>query len=231
MHYRASNDWRGARGHFETKKTNSLFENQLAKFPATPLYLGDIERLIRVGTDRGLSVTISDSTDEYENLDDLIENRGKRVKNLSLAFAGESKYNAINLEIGESKISLRAPKDDKLLPAWHEMKSLIENRAPVQARYMKPTLWFFVEMGMLGVLSQSNWPPSGSLIRIAMLLFPFVMGFYSAYYIRISGGVYLQRQHEVEGFWDRNADKIYLLVIGAVLGAVGQFIVQKITPK
>ncbi|MGX7850936.1 hypothetical protein [Pseudomonas aeruginosa] len=220
------------------KTTFSLFDSKLVRFPPSSLYLTDIERLILIGADRGLNVKISDSTDEFDDLTDLIENRGKRIKSLNLIFSANSLpsilNNVIKLEIGEKGISLRSANDDKLLPAWLAMKTYIENHEPIYAPLMKPTVWLLIVLGVLAVLPRLSWAPSESFARVLILAVPAWLCLYSAYYLKKTS-VYLQKKHEIEGFWDRNGEKILLAVfsalIGAVLSVAGQLIVQKVLTK
>jgi hypothetical protein len=213
------------------KKTFALFDNLSCSFPPTPLYRSDLDVIVKIGVDRGLKLAISDDSDEFDDLDDLKENRGNRIKKLTLAFASETSYKSVNVEITGEGISLSASKDDQLLPVWHEMKGAIEKRVPVQARFMKPTLWVFVTLCVLILVPRFNWPPSGSFYRYVAILLPAYMWALSLYYVKKSGGVYLQKQHEVESFWDKYGEKLVFTIGGVVLGVVGNIVTQKIMGK
>ncbi|MFM0272400.1 hypothetical protein PQQ59_17560 [Paraburkholderia aspalathi] len=213
------------------KKTFALFDSLSCNFPPTPLYRSDLEEIVQIGVDRGLKLAISDDKDEFDDLDDVKENRGNRIKKLTLAFSAENSYKSIDVRITGEGISLRASKDDQLLPPWHDMKSAIEKRVPVQARFMKPTFWIFITLCVLILVPQFNWPPSGSFYRYIAILFPAYMWVLSLYYVKKSGGVYLQKQHEVESFWDKYGEKLAFTIGGVVLGAIGNIVVQKIMGK
>ncbi|NPT62298.1 hypothetical protein [Paraburkholderia elongata] len=208
------------------KETFSLFDSLSRRFPPTPLYRIDVEQIIEIGTRRGLKVTISDSTAEFDDLDDVKENRGERIKELRLSFSKESaSYKSLSLKI-DGGILLSCSNDDELIPAWHEMQRAIKKRVPYYARYMSPSSWMFVALSATALVGYANWPPHGSFARWALILTPLVLMLRSSFYLTTSGVVYLQKKHEVKGWFDRYGEKFVFALLGAVLAVAGQIIVK-----
>ena len=220
----------------KTKKTSSFLDSLRHRFPPIPLYLSDLEEIVRIAQSRELEVKISDDKYEYESLDDLKENRGSRIRKLTLTLApANSAYTSVTVEIDNDGVILRSPKDDKLVPVWHEIKDAIERQAPWYARFMKPLSWVY------GALVMYLIPPKQEPVRESfewflnawfsvaglMLLFSLL----SLLYLNRSRGVYLQREHEVEGFWDRYGEKLVFVVIGTVLGVIGKVVSDKLSGR
>lgn len=213
------------------KEKSTLFDNLSCSFPPTHLYRADIEQIIQIGTSRELKVNISDSTAEFDDLDDVQENRGNRVKELAVSFSGKTAFSSISLKIGSGGITLRSSKDDALVLAWHDIKSAIERRVPFHARFMKPTLWLTTLFCIAVLENKFNILPSNEFFRIGTLIVPIYLWAISLYYVKSNGGVYLQKEHEVPSLWDRYGEKTVTLIAGAVIGAIVTAVSQKLLGK
>ena len=220
----------------KTKKTSSMFDSLRHRFPPIPLYLSDLEEIVRIAQSRELVVKISDDKYEYEGLDDLKENRGSRIRRLTLSLALEnSAYTSLTVEIDNDGVILRSPKDDKLVPVWHEIKDAIERQAPWYARFMKPLSWVY------GALVMYLIPPKQEPIRegfewvlhawFSVAGVMLLLSLLSVLYLNRSRGVYLQREHEVQGFWERYGEKLVFVVLGTVLGVIGKVVSDKLSGR
>ena len=70
----------------KTENTFSILSMTVDRFPPMPLYQSDLEQVIKIGTARGLKLTITEGKDSFDSLDALREERGDRVKKLWLKF-------------------------------------------------------------------------------------------------------------------------------------------------
>lgn len=218
------------------QKKSSILDRLRHRFPPVALYRSDLEEIIRLATARGFKVRISDDRYEFESLDDLRENRGNRIKKLMLeATISESSYPSVDIEIDSDGITIRSPKDDKFVPLWHEIKDAIQARLPWYARLMKPLIWLYLAIPFLWVLSKRQEVKEGFELTNYLLVsgagLSIFLGLISLSYLRRSRGLRLQRQHEVQGFWERYGEKIILLVIGTAVGIVGKVLSDKLTGK
>lgn len=218
------------------KSKSSTFDNLRHRFPPTILYRTDIDHIIEMASDRGLDVKISDEDYEYVSLDEVQEQRGNRVYKLNIvADKDNSIYKTLALLIEKDGVTLRCQKEDHLVPLWHEIKELISKRSPWYARFMSPFGWAWAAIVWLWVGPKADelntLPQSMALVWLGVLASFMLASIYSAYYRRTNRGIYLQKQHEVLGFWERNFDKMLMLVIGTILGVVGTVVANLITGK
>lgn len=212
------------------KKKSSVFDSLKERFPPTPLYRADLEEIISIGKSRDLEMTISDDTAEFDDLDDVQENRGDRVKHLEISFRS-SPYSSIKLRITPMGISLTTSKVDELLATWHEMKSAIERRIPPHAVAMKPYLWGIIICVLVFFDNRFHVLPEKSSIKL-LILTPFAaLLFGSFYYVQSSGGAYLKKQHEIMGFWEKNGREIIKIVGAAIFGAIAKSVVDMLIGK
>lgn len=216
------------------KTTSSLFDSLRHKFPPIPLYLSDLEEIVRIGQSRELRVQISDDKYDYESLDDLKENRGNRIQKLTLTLAPEnSAYTSITVEIDSDGVLLRSSKDDKLVLVWHEIRDTIEKQAPWYARFMKPLSWAYGALLFLWLSPKKEQIQEGlewiASLWIGFASFMFLLSLLAVLYLNRSRGVYLQREHEVQGFWDRYGEKLVFLILGTVLGVIGKVVSDKLS--
>lgn len=216
------------------KSSSSLIDGLRHKFPPIPLYRSDLEEIVRIGHGRELRVRIADDQYDYENLDDLKENKGNRIKKLTLTLAPENfAYPSITIEVDNDGVLLRSSKDDKLVPVWHEIKDAIEKQLPWYARYMRPLSWAYGALIFLLLSPKKEQIREGmewiASAWIGVGSFMFLLSLLSVLYLKRSRGVYLQREHEVQGFWDRYGEKLVFLILGTVLGVVGKVVSDKLS--
>ncbi|SDI83547.1 Predicted membrane protein [Paraburkholderia phenazinium] len=211
----------------KAKETFSLFDSLDCRFPPTPLYRPDLEQIIEIGIRRGLEVTIADGAAEFDDLDDVKENRGERIKELRLSFSKESAFfKSLSLKIGDGGMKLSCSNDDELIPAWHEMQRAIKKHVPYYARYASPSSWLLVTLGVIALVGYVNWPPHGTPARFVLVLTPLMLMFWSMFYLKANRVIYLQKKHEVKGLLDRYGEKLVFAIVGAALAVVGQIVVK-----
>lgn len=218
------------------KDKSSSFDTLRHRFPPIRLYRSDIDEVIEMAQARSLNIKISDDDYVYESIDEIEEHRGSRVYKLNIEV---SKNNAtiktLDIYIEKDGVTLRTYREDQLVPLWHEVKELFSKRMPWYARLMAPFSWAWAAIVWLWVGPRydeiSSLPQSMLLVWFGAFTFFVLAGLLSAYYRVSNRGIYLQKQHEVKGFWERNGDKILMLVMGSVLGVIGTIITNILTSQ
>lgn len=211
------------------KNSSSIFDELRHKFPPTPLYRSDLEDIISVAQSRELAILISDDQYEYESLDDLKENKGSRIKNLTITLTpDDSRLRTLTIKFNSDGVILASPKMDKLVYAWHEIKEIIERQVPWYSRFIRPLTWAYGAIFILFISPKKDqiregmeWVTTACVAGGSVMLFLSLISFV---YLKQNRGVHLQREHEVQRFWDRYGEKLILLIAGTVLGVVGKFV-------
>lgn len=198
------------------------------RFPPMPLYQSDLEQVIKIGTARGLKLTITEGKDSFDSLDALREERGDRVKKLWLKFY-ESPYTSITVAIGAGGVRIETSKDEKLLMTSLEIKEAFVDRLPVEARIMKPYAWCALALLVLYFAAHNGWKFSQNIAQCVAILLPLYLFGLSCHYVMANSVVHLKKKHEVEGFWNRYGEKALWLFAGSVLTVLGQLLVHKLT--
>jgi hypothetical protein len=218
------------------KEKSSIFDTLQHQFPTVRLHRSDLQEIIDISKASGFDIRISDDDYEYETLDEVREQRGDRVLRLILTMhLDKSICGTLFVKIEKDGVVVCSQKDDKLVPLWHKIKDLIANRVPWYARLMSPFVWAVVAITWLWNSPKrdefSTLPPIILIVWFAVLLFSLGMSIFSFWYKRTNGGVYLQREYEVLGFWDRYGEKIVMIALGTLLGVLGKIATDYITGK
>lgn len=165
------------------------------------------------------SITLSDEHFEFDSLDEFITQRGLRPKNLKIeAEANEGRYRRIVAKFEGAHVWLHGSSGSP----FHEAKDFLMSRCPWTYRALAPWPWLLVasisfvptmvEKAKKTQGSVPEWPAYLLLGALAMAAIGFA-------YRRFDFGPRLVHNHE-GGFWKRNAEKIGLVLIGAVISAV-----------
>ncbi|MFM0184161.1 hypothetical protein PQR25_00065 [Paraburkholderia nemoris] len=214
----------------KTENTFPILSTMVDRFPPMPLYRSDLDRIVKIGTDRGLKLIISESKDSFDSLDALREERGDRIKRLWLKFY-ESPYTSITVSMGTGGVRIETSKVENLLMASLEIKEAFVERLPVEARIMKPYAWGMLALLVFYLAAHNGWKISQNIAQCVALLLPLYLFGLSCRYIMANSVVHLVKKHEVEGFWSRYGEKALLLVAGSVLTVLGQLLVHQLTSK
>lgn len=206
----------------------SLLGSIVDRFPPMPLYWSDLQRIIKIGTDRGLKLTISIGKEDFDNLEHLREEHGDRVKQLRLKFY-DAAYTSISISMGTGGVRISTSKDEKLLMASMEIKEAFAERLPVQAVAMRPYTWTVIGASVLYIAAHNNWRLSQNIAQCAAVILPFYLSLLSFHYVATNSVVYLKRKHEIESFWSRYGEKALWMIGGSALTVVGQLFVHQVT--
>ncbi|MBE5319927.1 hypothetical protein IM793_12215 [Pedobacter sp. MR2016-19] len=192
----------------------------------TQIFKEDIDYIILKCHQKSVSLKISDNDYVYENLEELIANKGKTPNKVELKGKLESTmFSSLDIILEPRKVSLTAYGSDDLFSFAHELKDYLLGKVPVHYRILNPQFW-----GTLTWLLIMCWlyiQPTGNVqIRNNWFLY-FAITFLCVWIIsfanrRINFRVVLVRKHE-HGFFKRNSDALILMVISAVFGALITF--------
>ncbi len=93
------------------------------------LHREDLERVIQSLEDRDLSVQISDSQTEYDNLDEVISQRGSQPGQLEIeGMSKTEKYGSITLSFSSHNVGLRFAGSGAPKEAWYDLGDSLRKR-------------------------------------------------------------------------------------------------------
>lgn len=198
-------------------------ENHLFLKPVR-LYLDDLEHIVQMLKGRGFEVKLSDNDYEFDSLEEIKEYRGTKTSVLSINGKEDGSWHDISINFSKRNISLfrHGGDDQNILLIWHELKDFLNGKLYWHQRVLDLRIW-----GLLLLLSPSFilypmiFGVSASLVKQLMwflfpcILAPLIISFLWSQYFP---GLYIDRRFRVLNFWQRNSDKIILLLLGAVVG-------------
>jgi hypothetical protein len=186
------------------------------------LFLDDLEYIIDIARKRECEVVLKDKEFSFDNLDELSQARGKKVSYLEIEIKQES-FKCIELiyHKGELEVRTRWEATDTLRLIWSDIADRLRMNRPIIFRLPKPFyfLWpFFVLLLWYGPLLNKYGTSMDKTIYFAFLFLFGGLGLTSLSVKRFTAAIYLQRRHDVDSFWKRNADKLIIAVVAATIG-------------
>ncbi len=202
------------------------------------LFRDDLDLVISIFKEHNFEIKISDQYFEYETLDELIEKRGERPRSFVLVGQSrENEYGWVSISFEKNRTYLSTSfGNEKTRYAFGRIKDIFDTERSKVYVILNPFLliipaYFF---GLFYVLKLADKAKQNTVV-IPLWLPVIAIVFISIWVI--SGlyriGAYqavLKRKHE-GGFWKRNADKIILLVIGAIIGIVAKYVIELLIGK
>jgi hypothetical protein len=187
------------------------------------LSLDDIEELVHLFSVAGLTTSIRDGSYEYESLDDVKARRGLRPRHLTIVGVIKTSHHDFSLSLNgpEASVDTYSTSSFGALPL--QIKDFLEERRPLLARLLHPWIWGGASWMSLS-LSAST---SALLTRIGLQALSVSAPLFvaSLLFHRYALGLTLRRRHE-GGFLRRNLDQLWLLIIGALVGAAATFLLD-----
>jgi hypothetical protein len=188
----------------------------------TQIFKEDIDYIILKCHQKSVSLKISDNDYVYENLEELIANKGKTPNKVELKGKLESTmFSSLDIVLEPRKVSLAAYGSDDLFSFAHELKDYLLRKVPIHYKLLNPQVW-----GIITWLFVMSWlyirPRDETQLRNNWFLYSATVFFFlwiiSFANRRINFKVNLVRKHE-HGFFNRNADSLKVALIGAIIGA------------
>lgn len=189
---------------------------------AVRLYRDDLERVVGLLGDAGFSITIADGSFEYESFDELQKAQGKSPQNLKIEAIDPSSRHRIELS-KSGRFWYIHSSGKEYYGLAREIEALVIARQSAVERL--PLHWMFQCANLLlwiglAIRTKSS-PASFTLMAMGATALVCTLGL-SVYWL-LHPGVVLNYKHEV-GFFARNRDAIILLLCGAIIGAIVQYL-------
>lgn len=194
------------------------------------VYLEDLEFVLEELRSHGLQVEIRDELYVYDDLNELVSKAGVRPKSVSFEAKGPeaAPYWQLSLTIDRSAARIHARQQ-----GWaYTIRDFLESRVPSHYRIANPWLLYFAVFIPLvpllqfagktkasGVYVPSSWIFAYLLLGIVWLL--------SIFHRKFDYGVILRRRVD-GGFWSRNADKLALSGLSALIGGVVGWVIKSL---
>jgi hypothetical protein len=205
--------------------------------PSMTFFRDDIEEILAILAASCREVTISDATHTFHSLDELIEKKGQQPTQLSLT--GATPHIRLSIKpLEQVHLFATAPfgqDPDPELP-FLRIKEYLSNRGgsvgPSTPRPKVQLLWVLGLLPFFALLLPGLIPKP--LIHTAALVGAILMiagipvsmndnGFFSR--------IRLGRRHQATTYWSRNAERLIVGFIGAVLGALASELVHRLVAK
>lgn len=190
------------------------------------LYREQLEEIIDVLQTAKLDVTISDREFTFSDLDDLKDNRGSPLTDLTITGNAPDtlSWNQLSVEFSKgakTTVFLSSGTEDSLNACWYKVRDILTDRYRWHQRVLNKWIAWFVFCLCAGMSGTTTIVPEHvQQLYVAILIGAFLYLLTAFYWNHTYPVILLDRQHEVSSFWTRNGDKIIIMVIGAVLGSV-----------
>jgi len=208
------------------KKIREL--NYFARISQVRLYRDDIESIIEILRRDSFSVRFEDDNFEYESLDEIAAKRGTRLKKLVVyATRDKNKYtwDSIRVTIESTRDGTDANVHATNSTPFYEIRDLLQSKQRRHYAFIRRWLLlviciplaFFAAFKLDPIANYHNRAPFPKW-PVYTLLFAIILPSLVYTALPHPTGLSLVRQHQGT-FWKRNADKIWLVLITAIVGA------------
>jgi len=185
--------------------------------------------MVELMKEQSLEVLFKDDDFEYESIAEIVEKRGdKKSQIMIIGRRSDAKWLDVTLDVDGRTLGLRA--DGELELVWHRIKDFVADKTPWYSRYIEIFPWSIITFTLLfQYTSFIDWETKilavpvwfNTLVVVASLIFAF-----SILKTITDRGVVLVPRHAAKNFWTRNADRILMLIVGAIIGAFGKYIAK-----
>lgn len=190
----------------------------------------DLERVIQLIKSKGCILEIQDEEHTFEDIQDVIDNKGLAPKYLRLRIRKEDKeayLSSFYITIDNREINLLSHGDETLSFLVSEIYLILSKKETTLIKLTQPPgLAFIGAISFIVAKYLSDEGKSGTLSDV--FAWASILGLVGAplsfiYYNYLFSPINLYRSHE-SSFFKRNQEKIILLVVGAVFSSVVQFL-------
>jgi len=205
------------------RKVDFLFEIP----PPVKLYLDDVDDFIYKIQSVCEKIEFSTKDYEFESLEELKNNSGKKIKELTITGISLSPWMNISISVKKFEVHLSTHgKSEAIRGLWHSLRSSLQKKSGWYSRFLIPWFWAIILMcsvlGMGIYLGTSHSTPSPKMFFLNPISASAAFLLILSFLIRWKGStIYLKRRHLVPGFWTRNLDDIIKVIIGAAIGVGG----------
>lgn len=196
--------------------------------PSITFFRDDVEEILAILNATCKNVTISDGTYSFGSVDELIQTKGSRPRELSLS--GGSPYVSLSIKpLTLTGVHLYADGSEGAEIPFLKTKEYLRRRAR-RLGLSLPLPWVLLGMGILTNILNLRFP---DLIPIWIPMAFNILASITFLNRLIERGVFcrirLERRHEATTFWSRNGERIIVGLIGVILGALVKELVTWVT--
>jgi hypothetical protein len=196
---------------------------QLGFASTVAVYRDDLEEILSILTESCKQVIIEDNEYRFSSLDELMEKRGPNPRQLSINT--REPFVIFNVRIKPHYTTLGTSGDGDNLAPYHYVKQILESKKRKGLEFMFsgfPSLVLVVGIMIAWVVLNKKYPGTGFGFWLRFSLGCLIMISTTVAQVYYNYGAFslisLKRKHELETFWNRNKDKIWLLIIGTLIG-------------
>lgn len=193
------------------------------------IYRGDLEDIIGILKTSFEEVSIEDSTSVFDSIDDVIEHRGYKPKELAIKGCNDPLSDCIEVRFQGSRARVLDDTRTGQDSSYFHLNELLKSKIKWHYKVIDP-VWlgpaFFI-IFIIGAIVAIEVVESRSAIDIWRYSAPtlFAIWLLVIVFRRFYYGISLRRIHE-STFIKRNQDQIILLVVGSILGVIGTLLIQ-----
>jgi hypothetical protein len=203
------------------------FKERQEIFWSVSLNRDDLEHIIALMRQSCQEVVVSDKTHEYDTLDEVLETAGPHPKELNIL--GVRPHVDLDLRRGGSKITYAEVGDKRDGPErpgedlFFRIKDFLSRRKHFMAK--APGV-FLIPIALLGGLaciveSQKYAPQSYIAIALAIVGISLIFGGGAiATFVKGVARLSVAQEGTESNFWSRNKDKIFMLLVGALISEI-----------
>ncbi|OPY88857.1 MAG: hypothetical protein A4E71_00187 [Smithella sp. PtaU1.Bin162] len=212
------------------KKQDSPVQSKT--YTGVKLYRDDIDLILSLFHEYEYTTYISDNEFEFESLNELIDKRGVAPTYFYIKGKDEE-HESVSISFEKNRLTINSYSDVKKVAIiiFSQIRDIIESRISKIYIILNPGFYIsiiiVVFLFLIALLSLSK-ERAISMYSLLLPLFalPVLATIISGVYRdNIHRVVILKRKHE-GGFWKQNADKIWLLILGGLIGVFIKFILE-----
>jgi hypothetical protein len=197
---------------------------QTKSFPSVSLYREDIDELVELFTSSCAHVKITDNDYEYSTLDEVKSKRGQQTGRL--AIEAESPTLSFSIGVGQT-VLVHGGSDEAILP-YTKIQQLLRSRrrAVLYVFFNFYTLLIAIAI-VIGLGIKHGGGPIPLIIALPIMAVMIVLiGGTLLNQSGVFSKIVLVNHLDRQGFWAANKDKIWLVLLAAIIGGV----VTKLVP-
>ena len=187
-------------------------------FPSVTLYREDIDEILALFTGSCSNVKITDNDYAYSNFDEVKSRLGQHTGRLAI----ETDSPTLSFSIGLGQTILQHGGSDAVILAYTKIKQLLRaRRRPILYGFFNFYVLLIAIAVVLGLgIKHGGGPvPVIFALPIGAVMFVMVLGTFMNH-AGILSKIVLVNRSEQQGFWATNKDKIWLMLLAAIIGGV-----------
>lgn len=207
-------------------KKASILNGPRISFSFLPLYLAELRFMVELSKEKSFLCAISDDEHDYDDLTDLVNHCGNRVRNLSIQFSkANSSFDNVTVKVTPSGVVLSANGTDDFIALEQRLRTYLKKRSPWFAFLINPWIWFPILTLLAPFIATSSnrtqhplvWNILEPTFYIVMVILP--MSYAVPFFF---GGVYLKKKDEITGPFAKY-EKVIIAVVSAIVAVFGKW--------